>query len=256
MEHRKGHFVISLDFELFWGMFDKVTINEYGDRILGERTAIPRMLNLFTQYGIHATWATVGMLMTQSKEELLSSLPPQELQPTYGNPQVSAYHHIKNTHIGASEVDDKYHFGNTLVLKIVGTPNQEIGNHTFSHYYCIDGHANNQEIFAVDIDAFNTIAKKYNVHATSIVFPRNQMNMKALTTCAQKGITAYRGNENHFLYRPRKESEQSLFIRGLRLLDHYVNISGYHTYPIPKNENGLPVNIPAVYQLVIYRYNC
>lgn len=244
MKQGESYFVISLDFELFWGMFDKVTISEYGERIQGEQTAIPRMLALFSEYGIHATWATVGMLMARNKNELLSLLPPKELRPTYEDMNVSSYRYIETMPIGRSETDDKYHFGSSLVQKILATPQQEIGNHTFSHYYCIDGHKNSDEVFSADIDAFNRIAETYGINATSIVFPRNQTSLEALRTCYKKGIRAYRGNENHFLYEARKDSSQSLFIRGLRLLDHYLNISGHNTYTIEKRENEI-VNIPA-----------
>ncbi|MCR4286022.1 MAG: polysaccharide deacetylase family protein [Candidatus Kaiserbacteria bacterium] len=244
MKQEESYFVISLDFELFWGMFDKVTIPEYGERIQGEQTAIPRMLALFSEYGIHATWATVGMLMARNKDELLSLLPPRELQPTYEDMGVSSYRYIETMPIGRSEQDDTYHFGSTLVQKILATPHQEIGNHTFSHYYCIDGHKNSDEVFSADIDAFNRIAETYGVHATSIVFPRNQTSPEALHVCHEKGIRAYRGNENHFLYEARKDSSQSLFIRAFRLLDHYTNISGHHTYTIEKRGDGI-LNIPA-----------
>lgn len=244
MKQGESYFVISLDFELFWGMFDKVTIAEYGERIQGEQTAIPRMLALFSEYGIHATWATVGMLMAPNKDELLSLLPPRELQPIYEDMDVSSYRYIETMPIGRSEQDDTYHFGSTLVQKILATPHQEIGNHTFSHYYCIDGHKNSDEVFEADIDAFNRIAETYGVHATSIVFPRNQTSPEALRVCHEKGIRAYRGNEDHFLYRARGDEEQSLFIRAFRLLDHYINISGHHTYTVEKKEGEI-VNIPA-----------
>jgi hypothetical protein len=243
-EQKKGHFVISLDFELFWGMFDKVTIPEYGERIQGEQTAIPRMLELFSEYGIHATWATVGMLMARSKDELLSLLPPQNLQPRYQNMDVSSYRYIESMPIGMSEKDDTYHFGSTLVQKILETPHQEIGNHTFSHFYCIDGSKNNETVFAADLNAWNKIGETYGIHTTSIVFPRNQTSPEALHTCYEKGIRAYRGNEDHFLYRARGDEEQSLFIRAFRLLDHYVNISGHHTYRVEKKEKEI-INIPA-----------
>jgi peptidoglycan/xylan/chitin deacetylase (PgdA/CDA1 family) len=242
---KPGYFVVSLDFELFWGMFDKVSLAEYGDRILGERTAIPRMLNTFTKYGIHATWAGVGMLMARNKRELLSLLPPVHLRPTYENMNVSAYFHIENTEIGEDEKTDPYHFGPTLVKSILETPNQEFGNHTFSHYYAIDGHENDISIFARDLEAHNAIAQTYGIEAESIIFPRNQASEETLRVCREKGIRTYRGNENHILYRPRKDSEQSYLVRAFRLLDHYVNLSGYHTYPLPRSLPGLPVNVPS-----------
>ncbi len=242
---KHGYLVISLDFELFWGMFDKVTLDQYGANVAGERTAIPRMLSLFQSHGIHATWATVGMLMTRNKRELLSLLPPPHLQPTYEDMRVSAYEYIKTAHIGDDEHSDIYHFGPSLVKAIQETPHQEIANHTFSHYYCIDGRANDATIFARDLDAHATIARTYDIETESIVFPRNQMNEEALRVCTNKGIQSYRGNENHPLYRPRKDTEQSLFIRGVRLLDHYCNLSGHHTYPLPRVRVGFPLNIPA-----------
>jgi hypothetical protein len=70
------------------------------------------------------------------------------------------------------------------------------------------------------------------------------VNNSALRVCSEKGITAYRGNENHFLYRARKDNEQSLFIRGLRLIDHYINISGHNTYKIKKPESRI-LDVPA-----------
>jgi hypothetical protein len=242
---KHGYFVISLDFELFWGMFDKATLDEYGENVLGERTAIPRMLELFEKYGIHATWATVGMLMTRNRRELLSVFPPLHLQPLYEDMRVSAYEYIKTANIGDDEKSDPYHFGPSLVNSIQETPHQEIGNHTFSHYYCIDGHSNDTAVFARDLEAHTAIAHTYNVVTESMVFPRNQPSEEALRVCAEKGIHSYRGNENHILYRPRKDTEQSLLIRGFRLLDHYINLSGHHTYPLPTYEDGFPLNIPA-----------
>lgn len=245
MEEKHGFFVVSIDLELFWGMFDKTTLEEYGERIKGERTAIPRTLALFQKYGIHATWAGVGMLMARGKKELLSLLPPKELHPQYTDMRASSYEYIETTRIGEDEATDPYHFGPSFVEMIIETPHQEFGNHTFSHYYCIDGYKNDASIFHRDMEAFNAIAATYGITATSIVFPRNQASHEALYTCAKRGITAYRGNEAHVLYAPRKESAQSFLIRGIRLLDHYVNLSGHHTYPLPYPDVYGLFNIPS-----------
>ncbi len=245
MDKKQGYFVVSLDFELFWGMSDATTLEAYGENILGVRTAIPRMLELFSEYGIHATWATVGMLMCRNKDELLSLLPPHDLRPKYPDPRMSTYHYIEHTKIGDDESGDPYHYGPSLAEAILKTPHQELANHTFSHYYAVDGDKNANPILARDLDAHAGISMSYGVTATSIIFPRNQVSDEALRVCAEKGITAYRGNEEHFLYRARGYNEQNLFIRGLRLLDHYINISGYHTYPIPHMDGHGIVNIPS-----------
>lgn len=247
MEKTHGHFVISLDFELFWGMTDATTLEVYGPNVLGVRTALPRMLELFTKYGIHATWATVGMAMCRNKDVLLSLLPPHDLRPKYPDPHMSTYHYIEYTKLGTDESDDPYHYGPSLVEEILKTPNQEFANHTFSHYYAVDGGENGAEILSYDFDAHAHISKTYGVTTSSIVFPRNQVSDEALKVCGEKGMTAYRGNENHFLYRARGYKEQNFFIRGLRLIDHYITISGYHTYDIKKEKykNTRIVNVPA-----------
>jgi peptidoglycan/xylan/chitin deacetylase (PgdA/CDA1 family) len=245
MNEKKGYFVVSLDFELFWGMTDATTLATYRDNIAGERTAIPRMLKLFSEYGIHATWATVGMAMCRTKTELLSLLPPHDLRPTYPDPRMSTYHYIEQTKLGESELDDIYHYGPSLVEEILKTPNQELANHTFSHYYAVDGSANSDAILARDLDAHAAIAKTYGITTSSIIFPRNQVNDTALPVLKEKGMTAYRGTEDHFLYRARGYQDQSLFIRALRLIDHYINISGSHTYPRPRADARGLINIPA-----------
>ena len=55
-----GNLIVSLDFELFWGMLDCCSLEAYQDHVLGGRKAIPQLLELFQKYHIHATWAAVG----------------------------------------------------------------------------------------------------------------------------------------------------------------------------------------------------
>ena len=57
-----GTLIVSLDFELFWGMLDVCPLEEYQSHVLGGRKTIPQLLTLFQKYGIHATWAAVGFL--------------------------------------------------------------------------------------------------------------------------------------------------------------------------------------------------
>ena len=47
-----GQLIVSLDFELFWGMLDCSTLEKYGDNVMGGRAAIPRLLELFRKYGV------------------------------------------------------------------------------------------------------------------------------------------------------------------------------------------------------------
>jgi len=240
----KPYFVISLDFELYWGMFDKVSPQEYGQNIVGVHTLIPKLLTLFAEHQIHCTWATVGMLAAKDKTELLSWLPPQHLRPTYPDQKVSSYFHLENYAIGDSATDDKYHYGHHLIEQIIATPNQELASHTFSHYYGIDGQKNNPDIFAADCLAFKTAMTKFNTKVTSIVFPRNQTTAEALRVCQEQGLTTYRGTPNHFLYTAKNDTEQTNpLLRILRLADAYLNLTGHHTFKLTEAKENILTNI-------------
>ena len=61
--------VISLDFELMWGVFDTIGAR-YTENLSGALEAVPLLLELFAKNEISATWASVGLLGF-TKTELL-----------------------------------------------------------------------------------------------------------------------------------------------------------------------------------------
>lgn len=234
-------FTISLDFELFYGVRDHRTIENYGANILGTRKAIDDMLSLFKDYKIHATWATVGMLFYETKTSLLSDLP--SIKPSYKNSAFSPYTDIEN--IGQNEIEDPYHFGLSLIKKIQTTPFQEIGTHTYSHYYCLEEGQTSAQ-FEADIVKAIQIAKKYEIDIKSIIFPRNQFNEAYLKIVGANNITSYRGNETSWLYNARNRTNETLIRRSLRLLDTYITISGHHVYDLAFiNKGQALINIPS-----------
>jgi peptidoglycan/xylan/chitin deacetylase (PgdA/CDA1 family) len=234
-------FTISLDFELFWGVRDHRTIENYGTSILGARKAIPLLLDLFREYEIHVTWATVGFLFYNNKIALQSDLPDKT--PSYKNEVYSPY--TATQKIEADEQSDPYHFGLSLIKKIQATPFQEISTHTYSHYYCLEEGQTIEE-FKIDIRKAVEIAHKNGVEIKSIVFPRNQFNEDYLNVLKEYNIKIYRGNENSWLYEPRNREKEKVYRRLLRLLDSYVNISGHHVHDIFKINKGREfINIPS-----------
>jgi peptidoglycan/xylan/chitin deacetylase (PgdA/CDA1 family) len=236
-----GKFVISLDFELMWGVRDKKSISSYGENIAGVHKVIPRLLEVFDQYGIKATFSTVGFLFFKSKKELLAHLP--ETIPAYTDANLSPYngyfHEIKEDY-----KMDPYHYAHELISEIQKYPEQEIGSHTFSHYYCLEN-GQTIEAFRADLKSAITIAEKNNVQLTSLVFPRNQFNEEYLKVCLELGVYCYRGNENSWLYEAKNGQEESQLRRGIRLMDAYINISGHHTHKDKDLQGTLPINIPA-----------
>ncbi len=87
MDH--GKFVISLDFELMWGVRDKKTIEGYGPNILGVHQMMPTLLNIFHRFEINATFATVGLLFFENKSQIITHLPDRK--PGYRNKNLSPY---------------------------------------------------------------------------------------------------------------------------------------------------------------------
>jgi peptidoglycan/xylan/chitin deacetylase (PgdA/CDA1 family) len=238
-KEKKGVFVISLDFELHWGVWDVTTKAKYGANILGVRQAIPALLDIFKMYDIKATFATVGFLFAVDKQELFNYTP--DIKPAYSNKNYNVYDKEINT-VGENETTDPYHFGYSLLQQIQKS-NHEIGSHTFCHYYCLEDGQTEQE-FDADVKSAKEIALSKGISLSSIVFPRNQVNEEYLPILYQNGITAYRGNPSSWIYKPRKYLAEVLFIRFCRLLDTYLPLSGYNTHTL-KAEEGLPLNVPA-----------
>ena len=234
-----GIFTISLDFELFWGMHDKRGLKEYGRNILGARDAIPRMLEVFERYGVHCTWATVGLLFFDDKEELLQYLPQE--RPRYANPALSPYPRIAR--IGPTERHDPYHFGLSLVRRIKDCPHQEIGTHTFSHYYCLED-GQTPETFRADLEAAVRSAARLGITLRSLVFPRNQFRADYLGICRDAGIETARGNQPFWLFRSNGEANERLIAKIGRRLDHYLPLSGYNGVTPESDRLGI-VNIPS-----------
>lgn len=236
-----GKFVISLDFELMWGVRDKKDKTNYGDNILGVHKVIPKLLETFRKFDIKATFSTVGLLFFETKQELLKSIP--SIKPQYKDLNLSAY----NGHfdiVGDNDKVDMYHFAPSLIKEIQKYPEQEIGTHTFSHYYCLEA-GQTIEDFKSDVKAAINIANKFNIKLTSLIFPRNQFNEDYLKICLELGIFCYRGNESSWLYKAKNGENENILRRAFRLIDAYVNISGHNCYSDLFLKNKIPIDIPS-----------
>jgi peptidoglycan/xylan/chitin deacetylase (PgdA/CDA1 family) len=233
-----GGFVLSLDFELMWGVRDQTTRERYGANILGARQIIPRLLELFSRRQIACTWATVGLLFFSHKDDMEAALP--EVRPIYRDRRLSPYPYMAR--VGRSESTDPYHYGLSLIRQIMDAPGQEIGSHTFSHYYCLE-EGQTLEAFQADLAAAISVASKLGLNLKSMVFPRNQYSSRHVDLCRAADILAYRGTEQHPMYRATAQSGVTKARRAIRLLDSYLNLTGYHaSVPSP---NGGVVDIPS-----------
>lgn len=235
-----GRFIVSLDFELMWGVRDHRTAAEYGDAVIGGRRAIPEILRRFENKGIRASWATVGFVFARTREEILDHAP--KLRAEYAHPSASPYTFIQNG-LGRDENDDPLHFGHSLLQRVAETEGQEIATHSFSHFCCLEpGHS--PEAFAADLAAANTMAQAKGHYLKTIVFARNQMDSRYVSVAAEQGIMVYRGSPSGFAYRPRPSGENNKFVRIARLLDSVVPIAGRLDHPLP-SETAASTNVPA-----------
>jgi peptidoglycan/xylan/chitin deacetylase (PgdA/CDA1 family) len=235
-----GTFVVSLDFELHWGVRDRFTVERYAANLRGAREVIPRMLERFEASGVRASWATVGMLFCESREELLDRMP--ERLPEYEDPRLSPYTEIRA--LGADERADPLHFAPSLIRAVAATPGQEVATHTFSHFYCREP-GQTVEDFEADLRAAVGVARDAGVELRSIVFPRNQVNHDYLPVCARYGLVAYRGNPAVWMHDSRSGVAETPLRRAGRLLDAYLPLSGAESRPPGRSRPGGLVDVPA-----------
>ena len=225
-----GTLIVSLDFELFWGMLDCCGLEDYQQNVLGGRAAIPRLLQLFQEYGIHATWAAVGFLFAEDYGELSAYFPKEK--PTYVKAGLDPYEEFSK--IGANEQEAPCFYAPSLIRLVSETPGQEIGSHTFCHYYCREK-GQTVEQFAADMKAAKAIAAKHGYDLTSVILPRNQCEPEYTQVLRECGFTAYRDEENDWIHEKIKFRP---LLRLLRLADVYFPLTGQGGY-VPKNENGI-----------------
>ena len=211
---KNGALVLSLDFELVWGIFDHIEITDKVSYFNNTLSVIPKIMALFEKYSIHATWATVGMLFNENWDEWQSNVP--SILPTYDNPFLNPYaygneHRKRNL--------DSFFFAPTLVKDLQSISGQEIATHTYSHYYCLE-QGQTVAQFEVDLRQAIFIAKKFEVSLHSLVFPRNQFNKDYLEVCSRYHIETVRTNPKNWYWDVSKPA--TLFTKIARSGDAYL----------------------------------
>ncbi|GAA0880872.1 polysaccharide deacetylase family protein [Algoriphagus jejuensis] len=231
-------FTISLDFELLWGIFDKVG-NTYDPHYFANtRKLIPEILEVFEKNEIKATWATVGMLFAENEAEWRHYSPVHK--PSYRTSKLSAYEFVKK-----NGLDPAVLFAPELIKKILDTPGQELGSHTFAHFYTLV-RGQSPEQFRHDLQASQRISQeKFGVTLKSLVFPRNHLNELYLPICLEEGYTQVRSNPRNWYW--QETQYEDLSKKWFRSADCFFPV-GQHTLfklddlnPLPKE----PLLIPA-----------
>ena len=247
-----GLFIISLDFELYWGRCDKIHLNsKFKNRLLNTSSLIPKLLSIFTESEIHATWATVGMLFNDSADKWIQNRPFQI--PTFHNLDRSVYNHFDPAEVDQSSFS--YYFAPDLIKLIANTIGQEIGTHTYSHFPCLEA-GSTLEQFRYDLIKAKELAMEYNQHLQSMVFPRNQYSDDHLRICADEGIIVVRTNPPVWYWSPT--NTENVVRKFARFSDTHNIAAEKKTYTfnsLPSRSIGYPVMLPASRLFVPWRAN-
>lgn len=234
---KKGYFVISLDFELHWGGVElwDLKFKRNSTYFENARKSIPFILELFSRYNIHCTWATVGLLFAENKNQAIEFSP--RMKPSYANEEFNYYKHLFSNEVGIDEKSDPFHFGKSIIDSIIKVDNQELGSHTYGHYYCLEEGQNIDE-FDNDLKSAQELAKKnYGMTLKSLVFPKNQLNLEYLKVIEKNKFTSVRVNPNIWFW--QKNLLISKIVRSVDvLLPVFVNFS-YTLDEIKKDTNLL-----------------
>jgi hypothetical protein len=241
-----GALIISLDFEIHWGLLYSPFTEQFRQHLLGVPGSVRGMLALFHEMEIAATWATVGLLFARDREEQRRFWPA--VRPRYDNAALDPY---CLEDIGSGEVEDPLHYAPTLITEIASTPLQEIATHTFSHFFCAEARGNIQEAFRADLEGANRImVETCGIKPRSIVFPRNQHNPALDDILVETGIPCYRGNPRSWLWPSPGSSARIAAARAGRLVDSYLPLSGDNLFRHEDvaRRNGT-FNVPASFFL-------
>ncbi len=244
---RTGALVISLDFELAWGVRDVFDLDgTYRVNLLGARDAARRMLDHFARYDVAATWSTVGFLMADGRDEALAFAPTE--RPTYADPGLDPYPTLDDRHprerAGDSERSDPLRFAPSLVRAIVAAPRQELASHTYSHFTALEPGAT-PDAFAADLQAAQAIAAdRFGVQMRTLVLPRHQVRPEFLPIVAAAGFRAHRGPEPHVLGMPHAGVHDAAWKRASRLADAYVPLTGANAAAWPSLDAHGLVDVP------------
>lgn len=233
----RGALVISLDFELHWGVRDLAPLDgAERKRLLRARAVVPEILRAFGEHSVRATWATVGLLFARSRDEAQECRP--RCTPKYEQVDLDPYCEMT----GRNESDDPFHYAPSLIREVAQRRGQEVASHSYSHYYPLEGGQGEAE-FNSDVASAKLIAQNSGYHLKSYVFPRNQVRRSYLPMLGHAGFTSYRGTEPAAVKAPVTFREQRRpWKRALRLADAYLNINGAQTLEWPEGANPVSVD--------------
>lgn len=224
MTNKKGYFLFSLDTELAWGYFDQYRPGRFSSGGVRERKAIRRLLDIFDEFEISATWAVVGHMFFASCEKC-EVCPVLEWKGKY-----SSFEQIYDTN------DQLWYGADVIDLLQSRSTRHEIGFHGYTHKV-FDERVMTEAEAKTEITEWRRLAARKNITPYSVAFPRNRAGH--LGAFKDAGYICYRGDE----LRPRG-SRFTLLNKAMNVFDLILQIRTPLVYESILDESGL-VNLPA-----------
>jgi hypothetical protein len=213
-----GALVVSLDFELHWGVRDHAPSDgPVAADLRRSRALVPELASLFVERSVRASWATVGFLFASTRAELEPFLPRH--RPRYRRTELDPYLEV----IGEDEETDPLHLAGSLVRLLASSPGQEVASHTFSHYYCLEDGPDEASLRA-DLAASRAIGAHLGLDLCSLVMPRNQWARRYAPIVRDSGFTCFRGPQASWAHRPTASRAAGPVRRAARLADTYMGM--------------------------------
>jgi len=224
-----GIFVVSIDVEFAWGLINlPIKAGDYA-LIKEERRAIERILGLFENYNIRATWAVVGHLFRERIEIENGRAVPELPRPVMRGEECDWFAHLVEGPREAWCAPD-------VVERIRSAkPEQEIGSHSFGHILYDEDKANGAAV-AADVGLAQETHAAHGVPFEAFVFPCNCAGFKGVLRAA--GIHIYRGHTRRWYdgVRPRG------LWRLMNLVTHALGVTP-PVVTVERDEYGM-LNVP------------
>ena len=203
--------LISLDFEMRWGVHDVYGINFKRGRheIENAGHVVTSTLRMLAERNLRSTWATVGAIALNNWNEYFHYAPTQ---PQYQNKNLAVKHEYADL-----DPDGHLHFAPKIIEDIIKTPGQELGSHSFSHAHFRESGVTVED-FINDMKAVENVFKeRFNITPVSLVFPRNQSAF--LQSLKETSIKVWRGPEPMWFYDYTSDRSATYLPRSFRLID-------------------------------------
>lgn len=183
---------ISFDYELLWGVWDKVPTHYVTSNVANANAATRGLLACHRKHNIPCTFAIVGAMLEGDQT-------PQAIMQISQRPDGDKVG-FRNALTRYTDSADITRAPDDIVEILKNDPLFEVGSHTQTHIYALEASFASLE---ADFIAFEEIFKRrFGTSPRILVMPKNQVTSDILRIATTHGFDSVRVNPNNWIYRP------------------------------------------------------